>query len=206
MLRLAVFVSGRGSNLNAIFKAIDEGRLDAEVGLVLSSSPDAGALDLARSRNVPTTVFTPQTAISLFSPADFMLNCLSEHRIHFIALAGFLKKIPDEVIAAYRGRILNIHPALLPSFGGKGMYGHHVHEAVLARGCKISGATVHLVDEIYDQGPIVAQRCVPVEDGDTPDTLAARVLAVEHRIFPEALQWFAEGKVKVTEGRVKIIK
>jgi phosphoribosylglycinamide formyltransferase-1 len=204
-LHLAVFVSGRGSNLEAIFKAIESGGLDAEVGIVASSSSEAGALGVATAKGVPTTVFSSKMIPPDQSLADFMLNRLADHGIDFIALAGYLKKIPDEVIAAFHNRILNIHPALLPSFGGPGMYGHHVHEAVLARGCKVSGATVHLVNEVYDQGPIVAQRCVPVENGDTPDTLAARVIAVEHQIFPEALQWFAEGKVKIEDGRVRIV-
>jgi phosphoribosylglycinamide formyltransferase-1 len=129
-----------------------------------------------------------------------MLALLKSHNVEFIALAGYLKKIPSAVVREYRHRILNIHPALLPSFGGQGMYGHHVHEAVLASGVKISGATVHLVDEEYDRGPIVLQKTVVVDEHDTPDSLAAKVLKVEHEIFPLALKAFAEDRV-TTHGR-----
>jgi len=136
---------------------------------------------------------------------DTMLSALSNHGIEMIVLAGYMKKIPPEVVSQYSNRILNIHPALLPSFGGKGMFGHYVHEAVLETGCKVTGVTVHIVDEVYDRGPIVAQSCVPVHDDDTAETLAARVLRTEHRLYPEVLQLFAEGRVQV-EGRKVTIK
>jgi len=132
--------------------------------------------------------------------ADAMLEVLEETHSEFIALAGYLKKIPAQVIRQYRNRIVNIHPALLPSFGGAGMYGHHVHEAVIASGEKVSGATVHVVDEEYDRGPIVLQKTVAVIPDDTPDSLALKVLKVEHEIFPLALRAFAEGRVRI-EGR-----
>nr|WP_243665078.1 phosphoribosylglycinamide formyltransferase [Rhodothermus marinus] len=122
-----------------------------------------------------------------------MLEVLRAHDVELVALAGYLKKIPDNVVAAYRNRILNIHPSLLPAFGGPGMYGRRVHEAVLNYGVRWTGATVHLVDEEYDHGPIVLQEPVPVLPDDTPETLAARVLEVEHRLYPEALRLFAEG-------------
>ena len=131
--------------------------------------------------------------------AAAMLQLLKEHDVQLIALAGYLKKIPVSVVREYRNRILNIHPALLPSFGGHGMYGHFVHEAVIASGAKLSGATVHLVDEEYDRGPIVLQKSVPVEPGDTPESLAARVLHVEHEIFPLALQAFVDNRVIIRE-------
>jgi len=124
---------------------------------------------------------------------------LKEHDVQIIALAGYLKKIPVPVVREYRNRIINIHPALLPSFGGDGMYGHFVHEAVIASGVKLSGATVHLVDEEYDRGPIVFQKAVPVEKDDTPETLAAKVLRMEHEIFPLVLQAFAENRITINE-------
>jgi len=127
---------------------------------------------------------------------------LYRHQIDFIALAGYLKKLPAAIVREFRNRIVNIHPALLPSFGGKGMYGIHVHEAVLKAGVKVTGVTVHLVDEEYDHGPIVLQRAVEVHDDDTPETLAQRVLQVEHELYPEALQLFAEGRIRVDHGRV----
>jgi len=129
---------------------------------------------------------------------------LKKNHAEFIALAGYLKKIPAHVIRQYRNRIINIHPALLPSFGGEGMYGHHVHEAVIARGEKVSGATVHLVDEEYDRGPMILQKTVDVMPDETPDSLAEKVLKVEHEIFPLALKAFAEGRVKVEGTKVWI--
>ncbi len=121
-----------------------------------------------------------------------------------ICLAGYMRKLPVEIIRLYSGRILNVHPALLPSFGGKGMYGHHIHEAVIAHGCKVSGATVHFVDEEFDTGPIVLQGCVPVEDGDTADSLGMRVLALEHKLYPEAVALIAQGRIRIEGRRVRI--
>jgi phosphoribosylglycinamide formyltransferase-1 len=204
-LQLGVFASGKGSNFSSILDAIDKGRLDAKVKVLISNNPEAGALDVARSRAIPTEVAVSQEFVSRDQFVVLLMQVLKRHGVDFIVLAGYLKKIPPEVIALYPNRILNIHPALLPSFGGKGMFGHHVHEAVLEHGCKVTGVTVHLVDEKYDCGPIVAQRCVLVEDDDTPDTLAARVLQVEHAVYPEALQLFAEGRVRVEGRRVFIL-
>jgi len=205
-LFLGVFASGRGSNFKAILEAIREGRLDAEAKLLLSNEQDAGALSVAKNYGVPTVIVSKTDFSSRELFVETMLSTLKDHGVGFIALAGYMKKVPLEVLFAYRNRIVNIHPALLPSFGGKGLYGCYVHEAVLARGCKITGVTVHIVDEVYDHGPIVAQRCVPVEEGDTPESLAARVLKVEHQIYAETLQLFAEGRVEVRENRVLIKK
>ncbi len=176
-MRLAVAISGRGSNLAALLAALPAGS-PAEVALVLSNRPAAGGLEIARQHTLPTVV--------LADPADATawLDALSEHRIDLVVLAGYLKLVPPAVVHRYRGRMINIHPALLPAFGGPGMYGHRVHEAVLALGAAVSGATVHLVDEVYDRGPILAQARVPVLPGDTPETLAERVLELEHRLLP----------------------
>ena len=195
-MRLAVFASGGGTNFQAILDAVAAGRLPAEVVLCLSHRADAGALERARRHGVPTAVLSPEDA----ADADALLGVLDRHGADFIALAGYMKKVPDAVVARYRGRMLNVHPALLPAFGGKGMYGRRVHEAVVAHGVRWTGATVHLVDEEYDTGPIVLQEPVPVRPGDTPEAVAARVLAVEHLLFPEALRLFAEGRVRI-EGR-----
>jgi len=204
-LQLGVFASGRGSNFSAILQAIQEHRLDAEVRLLLTNNPEAGALSTARKQEIPAAVVSKADFETRDQFIEAMLLTLDTHGVEFIALAGYMKKVPPEIIAAYRNRIVNIHPALLPSFGGKGMYGHHVHEAVVALGCKVSGVTVHIVDEIYDHGAIIAQRCVPVEADDTPDSLAARVLKVEHQLYAEALQLFAEGRVDV-DGQKAIIR
>ena len=176
-MRVAVAVSGRGSNLEALLRALPPGA-PAEVVLVLSNRPDAGALERARARGIPAEI--------LADPADAAdwLRRLEAHRTELLVLAGYVKMVPAGVVARYRGRIVNVHPALLPAFGGQGMYGRRVHEAVLASGARESGATVHLVDEAYDRGPILAQARVAVQPDDTPDQLAARVLAVEHRLLP----------------------
>jgi formyltetrahydrofolate-dependent phosphoribosylglycinamide formyltransferase len=205
MLKLGVFASGRGSNFSAILKAIREGRLDARVRLMVSNNPDAGALAIAVEQDIPGRVISSTDFSSRDLFVRVLLTELKDHGVDFIVLTGYMKKVPVEVIREYRNRIVNIHPALLPSFGGKGLFGHQVHEAVLSRGCKVSGVTVHIVDEEYDHGPIVAQRSVIVEEGDTPDTLAERVLGVEHQLYAEALQLFAEGKVTV-EGRRTVIR
>jgi phosphoribosylglycinamide formyltransferase 1 len=200
-LRLAVFASGRGSNFSAILAAIDAGRLDASVRALISNAADAGALETARSRGIRAEVVASADFASRGAFVSRTAEILRESGADFIALAGYLKRVPPEIVALYPGRIVNIHPALLPAFGGKGMYGHHVHESVIAQGCKVTGVTVHLVDEQYDRGPIVAQRCVPVLPGDTPDALAARVLETEHALYPEVLQAFAGGRVRLEGGR-----
>jgi phosphoribosylglycinamide formyltransferase 1 len=175
-LRIAVAISGRGSNLDALLHALGPGA-PAEVVLVLSDRPAPG-LELVRARQIPAVVLTDS------ADGEAWLALLGRHQIELLVLAGYLKLVPSSVIAAYRGRIINVHPALLPAFGGKGMYGRRVHEAVLASGARESGATVHLVDEAYDHGATLAQARVPVLPGDTPERLAERVLQQEHRLLP----------------------
>ncbi|MFA6232570.1 MAG: phosphoribosylglycinamide formyltransferase [Bacteroidota bacterium] len=201
MLRLAVFVSGRGSNLRSIHKAIIERRLTAEIVGVISNLDDAPALQFASNEGFPVLSVQGCTEAA---ELPLILDFLAVNGADFIALTGYMKLIPPEIVAAFKHRIVNIHPALLPSFGGKGMYGNHVHAAVLASGEKVTGATVHIVDEEYDRGPIVMQRRVQVQDDDTPEILAARVLEVEHAIYPEALQLFAEQRVEIIENRIFI--
>ncbi len=204
-MNIAVFASGRGSNFAAILDAIRNGTLPARACLLISNRSDAGALDRARAEHVPAVHCSRLQYPTDEAFADALLSLLSSHNTDLIALAGYLKRVPTSVIAEFRDRVVNIHPALLPAFGGHGMFGHHVHEAVLASGAKESGATVHLVDEEYDRGPIVAQRTVPVLPGDTADTLAARVLTVEHTLYPETLAAFARGRVRVEGRRAWII-
>ena len=176
-MRVAVAVSGRGSNLEALLRALGPAT-PAQVVLVLSDRADAGGLAVARQHAVAAEV--------LARPAEATewLERLEHHRTDLVVLAGYLKLVPADVIARYRGRMVNVHPALLPAFGGQGMYGQRVHAAVLASGARESGATVHLVDEVYDRGAILAQARVPVLAAATPESLATRVLTVEHRLLP----------------------
>jgi phosphoribosylglycinamide formyltransferase 1 len=176
-MRVVVCISGRGSNLTALLDALPAGA-PARVILVLADRPDAGGLSVAAGLGVESAVLRDA------SDASEWLDHLDRVGADLVVLAGFLKLVPAEVVARYRGRILNVHPSLLPAFGGAGMYGARVHRAVLASGAAESGATVHVVDEVYDRGPILAQERVPVEPDDTADRLAARVLAAEHRLLP----------------------
>ncbi len=179
-MHVAVAVSGRGSNLEALLRALGPDA-PARVVLVLSDRADAAALERAAARSIPRIVLRDA------SDAREWLAALEGHAVDLVVLAGYLKLVPADVIARYRDRIINVHPALLPAFGGRGMYGRRVHEAVLASGARESGATVHLVDEVYDRGAILGQARVPVLLGDDADTLAARVLALEHRLLPAAV-------------------
>ena len=203
-MRLAVFASGDGTNFQAILDAVESGTLPITVALCLSNTPKAGALARAERHGIPTAVLDPRDFETEAPYVEALMRVLDEHRVNFIALAGYMRKIPAAVVAAFRRRMLNIHPALLPAFGGKGLYGRRVHEAVLADGARRSGATVHLVDEEYDTGPIVLQEPVPVLPDDTPETLAGRVLQIEHRLYPQALRLFAEGRI-VVQGRKVLI-
>ncbi len=179
-MRIAVAISGRGSNLEALLRALRPGA-PAEIVLVISDRADAAGLSYAASRGIPAHVLSDHA-----DPAVW-LRLLSQHKIDLVVLAGYLKLVPAPVIAAYRGRIINTHPALLPAFGGKGMYGERVHRSVLASGVRETGATIHLVDEVYDRGEVLAEVRVPVLPNDTAERLAARVLEVEHRLLPAAV-------------------
>jgi formyltetrahydrofolate-dependent phosphoribosylglycinamide formyltransferase len=185
-LRVAVLASGQGSNLQALLDAFRDPAAAARIALVVSNKSGAGALDRARQAGVPAATIAEDG-----QDADGLLALLAEHGIALVVLAGYLKKVPDKVVAAFSGRMLNVHPALLPCFGGAGMYGRRVHEAVLASGARVTGVTVHLVDEQYDHGRILAQWPVPVRPGDTAATLAARVLEAEHRLLPAVVGAFA---------------
>lgn len=190
---IAVFLSGGGTNLQALIDATRVGILHAEVALVVSSTAKAHGLERARQAGIETLVFRNKKFESEDAAGEYLLGVLEKHGIEFLALAGYLKLLPSEVVRKFKGRITNIHPALLPKYGGKGMYGHHVHEAVLANNESESGVTVHLVDEIYDHGRILEQVKVPVESGDTPETLAARILVQEHRLYPRVLDKLIKG-------------
>jgi formyltetrahydrofolate-dependent phosphoribosylglycinamide formyltransferase len=195
--RLAVFISGGGTNLQSLIDASRRGDLSAEVAWVVSSSAKAYGLQRAAKAAIDSWVFRPKRYGSPEEAANDLLKRLKDRKIDYIALAGYLKLLPAKVVAAYHGRIVNIHPGLLPKYGGKGMYGHHVHEAVLQAGEKESGVTVHLADEIYDHGRILEQVKVPVLKGDTPETLAQRVLVEEHKLYPAVIEKLITGKYEV---------
>lgn len=186
--RLAVFCSGTGSNFQSLFHAIEERRLPAEFALCLSNRSECGAIVFARQHGIPTIHLSEKQYETHEAFSSAMLKTLEEHDVDYILLAGYLRKVPETVVDAYTYRILNIHPALLPDFGGEGMYGINVHKAVLEAGCKESGATVHYVDPEYDKGPVLLQKKVPVMPDDTPESLAARVLECEHKLYPDALE------------------
>lgn len=200
-LSLAVLVSGGGTTLVNIQKRIDAGALSAQVDLVIASNDKAAVTLKAKGFTAPVTIrrrdFESTTA---FSASVF--DTIREAGCGLVCLAGFLSllQIPDD----FENRVLNIHPSLLPAFGGKGMHGHHVHEAVITHGCKVSGCTVHFADNTYDTGPIVVQRTVPVLTKDSPDALAARVFEQECEAYPEAIGLIADGRVRV-DGRVAVI-
>jgi formyltetrahydrofolate-dependent phosphoribosylglycinamide formyltransferase len=196
--RIVVLASGGGSNLQAILQHFDALGADApaRVVLVASDRADALALERARRRDI-TTADLPRTA-----PESAIERLLGDVDADLIVLAGYLRLVPASVVRRWNGRMLNIHPALLPAFGGHGLYGHRVHEAVIAAGARISGATVHFVNEQFDRGAIIAQWPVPVPDGDTPDALAERVLRVEHRLYPWCIDAVARGLVRLgDDGR-----
>ncbi len=190
--RLAVFVSGGGTNLQALLDRFHAmASPPAQVELVVASRAGIRALDRAEAAGVSSMVIDPALDEPLL--AAQLLQALEAKSIDLIVLAGYVKRVPTAVVERFRHRLLNIHPALLPAFGGAGMYGPRVHQAVLASGARVTGATVHLVDEEYDTGPIVAQWPVPVLPHDTPDTLAARVLRVEHLLLPAAIEAMVRG-------------
>jgi phosphoribosylglycinamide formyltransferase 1 len=193
--RIAVLASGGGTNLQALLDHLDAlgERRAADVVLVASDRRDAGALARATARSVATVII--QTAPG--KPGQPLGEILREHRVDLVALAGYVRLVPPETVEAYRGRIVNVHPALLPAFGGAGMYGARVHQAVIDSGATVSGATVHFVDQAYDRGPVIAQWPVPVLPNDTAALLAARVLRVEHVLYPLAVSAVASGTVSL---------
>jgi phosphoribosylglycinamide formyltransferase-1 len=189
-LSIAVFASGGGTNLQALIDAVKSGGLKGRVGAVISNNSGAFALERARQESISAYHVSGKVYPGKDRFLARLLEILDAHEINLIVLAGYMKLLPVEIVRAFRSRIVNIHPALLPKYGGKGMYGMNVHRAVIESKDVISGATVHLVDEIYAHGAILIQRTAPVLPDDTPETLAARVLQIEHRILPEAAGMF----------------
>ncbi len=205
-MKIAVCVSGGGTNLQAIIDAIAAGTIhNTEIAVVISNNPGAYALERAKSAGIEGICISPKSYDNRAEFNKAFLEKLDSYGVDLVVLAGFLVVIPEEMIAKYRNRIINIHPSLIPSFCGTGYYGLKVHEGVLARGVKVTGATCHFVDEGTDTGPIILQKAVEVQEGDTPEILQRRVMEqAEWIIMPRAIDLIASGKVTVTDGRVHI--
>ncbi len=202
VIRLGVLLSGGGRTLLNLLEHIRAGTLPAEVAVVIASRECKGA-ERARNAGLVTHVVPHKQIADVQAYSDRIVELLDAARVELACLAGFLSlwRIPER----YAGKVMNIHPALLPSFGGYRMFGHHVHEAVLAAGCKVSGCTVHFVTNEYDAGPIIVQRAVRVEEGDTPDTLADRVFEQECIAYPEAIRLFAAGRLRIEGGAARVL-
>lgn len=206
-LRIGILLSGkgRGSNMQALIDATRDGRIPGEVVLVVSTSPGAPALERAEAAGVATRL-VPAPEYATPEELDTALGeAFDAAKVDLICLAGYMRLLTPGFVRRFAGRMMNIHPGLLPAFGGKGYYGKRVHEAVLEVGAKFTGITVHFVDDEYDHGPIILQRVVPVEEDDTADTLAQRVLKEEHRAYPEAVRLFAEGRLRIEGRRVRVL-
>lgn len=205
MLRIAVLVSGGGTNLQAILDAVKQETItNAKVEVVISNKKDAYALDRARMCQIAAECISPKEFGTREEFNTALLQVLDSYKVDLVVLAGYLVIVPDNVINAYRNRIINIHPSLIPSFCGEGYYGLKVHEAALERGVKVTGATVHFVDEGTDTGPIILQKAVAIEDDDTPERLQKRVMEeAEWMILPQAIQLIANGKIEITDNKVR---
>lgn len=205
MLKVAVLVSGGGTNLQAILDSVDDGAItNAEISLVISNKPGAYALERAAKKNIPSAVLVPKEYRTRELFGEDLVKTLQKAKIDLVVLAGYLVILPANFVQAYEGRMINIHPSLIPSHCGAGYYGLKVHESVLARGNKVTGATVHFVDEGTDSGPIILQKAVEVEEGDTPEVLQKRVMEqAEWKILPQAIDMIANDKIKIEGNIVK---
>ncbi|MBQ8279077.1 MAG: phosphoribosylglycinamide formyltransferase [Roseburia sp.] len=206
MLKIAVLVSGGGTNLQAIIDAIDNGVItNTEIKVVISNNRNAYALERAKNHGIEGLCISPKDYADRTQFNEAFLEKLNSYEVDLVVLAGFLVVIPEKMIQQYRNRIINIHPSLIPSFCGTGFYGLKVHEGVLSRGVKVTGATVHFVDEGTDTGPIILQKAVEVQQGDTPEVLQRRVMEqAEWVIMPQAIDLIANGKVSVVDGHAVI--
>lgn len=197
MLNIAVLVSGGGTDLQSIIDACEQGKINGQIKLVISNRMKAYGLERAKNVGIETAVVKKDD--------DLIVSMLKERNIDLVVLAGYLAILTDTLIDAYPNQIINIHPSLIPSFCGNGMYGMHVHDAVLARGVKVSGATVHFVSSEVDGGPIIKQEACDISDLDNAEDIQARVLEIEHRILPEVVGLYCDGKIKIENGRAKVI-
>ncbi|HIF96947.1 MAG TPA: phosphoribosylglycinamide formyltransferase [Myxococcales bacterium] len=202
-LRIAVLLSGNGTSLENLLEHIESGDVPGEVVVVISSKANAYGLERARRRGIPAIAIPRKEHADPDAFNDALHAALAPYEVELVALLGFLSLF--QLRGRYEGRALNVHPALIPAFSGTGFYGQRVYEAVLAAGVKLTGATVHFTDDEYDHGPILLQESVPVEPGDTPNTLAARVTAIERRLVPQAIRLIAEGRVEIKDGCTRLV-
>jgi len=203
-VKVGVLASGGGTNLQAIIDRAADGRLDAEVAIVISDVADAYALGRARIAAIHHAFIDPRDFPNREAYNERVIEKLRDHEVELVALAGYLRITTDNFVDAFEGRIMNIHPSLIPAFCGKGMHGLRVHQAALDYGVKVTGCTVHFVTKEVDAGPIILQRTAPVMDDDTAETLSARVLEQEHEAYSEAIQLFAEGRLRIVGRRVHV--
>lgn len=203
-VKIAVLVSGGGTNMQAVIDQIEEGNINGKIEVVISSKDTAYALDRAAQHGIEGIYIGKKNYPDSVKRTEAILKVLQEKKIELIVLAGYMSILDEKLVNAYKGKIINVHPSLIPSFCGKGYYGEKVHQAALDYGVKISGATVHFVDEEADTGPVILQKPVEVQDDDTVKTLAARVLEAEHQLLPKAVKLFCEGKLHIEGRRVRI--
>ncbi len=208
MLKIGVLVSGGGTNLQAIIDSIESGYLkDCSIAVVVSSRPGAYALERAKKHNIPSTVISRKEFKSLDEYDEAIIQCFESYGVELVVMAGFLTMVGEKFINKYRGRAINIHPSLIPSFCGKGYYGIIPHQKALEYGVKVTGATVHFVEPEYDSGPIILQKAVEVRDDDTPETLQRRVMEeAEWKILPRAIKLFSERRLVINGRKVSIIE
>ena len=206
MKKIAVFVSGGGSNFKVIHHQIQKREISGEIVLVISNNPNCGAIEYANENSIPIIIINAAQYPNPHTRDEFLIETCLKAEIDLICLAGYMKMLPSAFVKQYENKILNIHPGLLPEFGGKGFFGMRVHEAVINSGKRESGATVHFVDEIYDHGPIILQKKVEVLETDTAESLAARILKLEHELFPEVVKAFCENKIIMENNTPKILE
>jgi len=206
MKKIAVFVSGGGSNFKAIHHQIQKREISGEIVLVISNNPNCGAIEYANENSIPIIIINAAQYPNPHTREEFLIETCLKAEIDLICLAGYMKMLPPVFVKQYENKILNIHPGLLPEFGGKGFFGMRVHEAVINSGKRESGATVHFVDEIYDHGPIILQKQVEVLETDTAESLAARILKLEHELYPEVVKAFCENKIIMENNIPKILE
>jgi len=204
-IRIGVLASGGGTNLQAIIDACESGEIDGDVVVVISNVPEAFALERAKKHGIDAFAF-PHKGMTREDHEKDVIDCLEQHQVDLVVLAGYLRMLTPVMINKYAGRMMNTHPGLLPSFGGKGMHGLKVHQAVLDHGCKVSGCTIHFVTLDVDSGQIILQKAVQVQENDSAEMLQERILKEEHKLLPRAIQLFAQGKLKIEGRRCRVLE